>query len=436
MRVVERQLELAVTFFGNKKPYQKLFQQFKQKYESLGRIGGNVSIQQFSMEELEVIGGFFGLPAQALKKRGMISLLQFEKQLKETRFDGIQLKQLLDAYFGEVILSNREKEQIRKEKLAQTLQKFKKRFPQLNFWFAFLKEHPQEGRWIVRFAEENKEKFAKYVAILSKAVQSLPEKAQRLPFFSHQITGQPHSFDVNRDLGKMFLHVLSTLRFVQGKYDHFFVPTDTETINELLIYYKLYRDDLLNFVTIANLYGETEFGKDKVWKAAVKQQSVQIVPLREMMRQVRVYPAVGKKVWIVENSGVFSTLLDYTLHAPLVCTNGQFTLAVYQLLDLLVKENCTLYYAGDFDPEGLRMAERLVHRYPNHLKLWRMDIKTYQESEPSKPISDERLEQLNGLKHGELIKVGDEMKRIKSAGYQEAIIQWLIHDIQNNCKIK
>src|SRR5690625_2750831 len=129
-----------------------------------------------------------------------------------------------------------------------------------------------------------------------------------------------------------------------------------------------------------------------------------------------------KKVWIVENSGVFSTLLDYVPTAPIICTNGQFTLATYMLLDLLANVDCTMYYAGDFDPEGLGMAARLVDRYPNHIKLWRMDQDSYEKSNPTQKLTEERLEKLKGITNVELKEVVDLMWEMKKAGYQEALI--------------
>ncbi|NWO15234.1 MULTISPECIES: DUF2399 domain-containing protein [Virgibacillus] len=32
-------------------------------------------------------------------------------------------------------------------------------------------------------------------------------------------------------------------------------------------------------------------------------------------------------------------------------------------------KDCIIYYASDFDPEGVGMAERLLHRYAPQLRL-------------------------------------------------------------------
>lgn len=46
------------------------------------------------------------------------------------------------------------------------------------------------------------------------------------------------------------------------------------------------------------------------------------MPLRELLKIDKVVPAEGSQVYIVENSGVFSSLLDIVPNAPLACTHG------------------------------------------------------------------------------------------------------------------
>src|SRR5699024_1251700 len=111
-------------------------------------------------------------------------------------------------------------------------------------------------------------------------------------------------------------------------------------------------------------------------------------------------------------------------------TNGQFTLATLRLLDLLAENGCTLYYASDFDPEGLGMAERLLIRYPKSVRLWRMDDASYEQSEPTYPLSEDRLEKLSKITEEELVSVAEKMHRIGKAGYQEALVKQMYLDIK------
>src|SRR5690625_6238177 len=83
---------------------------------------------------------------------------------------------------------------------------------ELKFWFDFLLDIRGEGRWIIGLVEKDPAYFERLVGSLSQAILTLPVKAERLPMFSQRITGDPHAFDLDEDLGKMFLHVLTVDR--------------------------------------------------------------------------------------------------------------------------------------------------------------------------------------------------------------------------------
>lgn len=128
----------------------------------------------------------------------------------------------------------------------------------LSKWFDYLLNINGEGRWIIRLAENNPVYFCELTENLATALIKLPSKAERLPMFSQRITGNPYAFDLHDDLGKVFLHVLSVENMKKETDVVLVVPTDTEGINELLNTYHIYRDDLLNFVTVAGFYAETD----------------------------------------------------------------------------------------------------------------------------------------------------------------------------------
>ncbi|WP_077301394.1 TIGR02679 family protein [Virgibacillus pantothenticus] len=421
-------LKEATLFFKSEQAYDKLFKQFRKKYESLGRIGGTISVQLFSERELEVIASFYGTTKETLMKKGTIHVAQFASQLQETKYYGIELKQLLDYYFGEEIISKKQRKEIAQHRLESHLQQLATSYPLLFDWLLYVLSTPSDMRWVVRLAEKDVTYFDQLVGKLAKAREHLPTKPERLPMFSQRITADPHAFDINTDLGKLFIDVLA---FYHPEWSKHEVPQTTESINELLRVHHIYRDDLLNFVTCSGLLAETmEDVLHPVWSAAVKMNTVQNVPLRELFVINRIFPAIGSHVWVVENSGVCSALLDELPNTPIVSTNGQFKLAAWIVLDLLAKEGCTIYYASDFDPEGLGMAERLLHRYPQHVRVWQMSIRAYKKSNPVKSIDEERLKKLERIEHPDLLTLAQEIKRTKKVGYQEALVKDMLHDIQ------
>jgi len=100
-----------------------------------------------------------------------------------------------------------------------------------------------------------------------------------------------------------------------------------------------------------------------------------------------------------------------------------------KLLDLLASSGAKLYYSGDFDPEGLAMAERLQERYGQAVTLWRFSVEDYRAANPVVDLTPERLAKLASVTSTPLQPLKEEMAETKKAGYQEAIIGRLTEDI-------
>ncbi|WP_082194182.1 DUF2399 domain-containing protein [Bhargavaea cecembensis] len=96
---------------------------------------------------------------------------------------------------------------------------------------------------------------------------------------------------------------------------------------------------------------------------------------------------------------------------------------------MLARQDVAFHYSGDFDPEGLQMAQRLLHRYPGQAKLWRMDRDSYRAA-----ISDEditpRLAKLDGLEDPALTDLAAELRQVGKAGYQEGLLGSLAGDME------
>lgn len=416
---MKRPVDEAVQYFKASAGFSRLFEQFRKKYASLGKVGGSVSIQSFKQAELEAIARFFGEDVSTIRLKKTVTMRAFEKKLQTTKFEGVTLVELLETYFGESLVTKQEAlAQMEKER-AERFRELALMYPSLTFWFTYLERRTADTYWVNRIVETDN--FHLFCAQLTQALEGLPLDYERLPMFGQRILGNPHAFDRTTDLGRLWIHVLHIKRGQGGP-----PPNDTERVNELLLEFKLLRDDITNFVTCANLVAEQDDTRHPMWRGAMETYSVLNVPMRELLRVNRVRPNRGDTVWIVENSGVFSSLLDDVSDTPLVCTHGQFKLASYRLLDMLVASGCRLKYAGDFDPEGLQMAARLKERYGDKLDYWCMDLESYVASDPSFDLSEERLVKLDRMTDPELQNVVDEMRQVKRAGYQEALVEKMV----------
>lgn len=409
MRLLNR-LDEAVQFFRGERSFHRLFCEMKKKYESLGRIGGTISVASFSMEEKEAIASFFG------KEMSRVSLAAFEQQLANTRFAGISLVELLSRYFGEPLVTKKEQQREAEQEKEAYFARLLHTYRAQRDWLMEI-----EKQRVVQLAyQQNPKALEVAISAVCRALEQLPSTYVRLPMFAQKVANDPHAFDLHTLAGKLLLSALQF--YADTEYD----LSSVEDVNELLQSYRLLREDVLNFVTCAGVIAEIENGRHPVFAAACETNTALNVPLREVMPLTRAYPSFGTTVFVVENAGVFSTLLD--ANVPLISTNGQLNLATIWLLDLLVKEGVALYYSGDFDPEGLKMAQRLVERYGSSVRLWHYDRLDYLATKPTVPLPDERLAKLQSVTLHDLQPVKQEMLRLKKAGYQEALVETLRRD--------
>ncbi|TCP29991.1 uncharacterized protein (TIGR02679 family) [Scopulibacillus darangshiensis] len=423
-------MQEAVHYFRSEPGFSRLLALFKRKYQSLGRVGGTVTLSRFSEKELLAIADFFGRDAADLGANPIVSLKNFEQRLQKTRFEGLTLHNVLEAFFKEKVISNKERQAQKQDALKQFFITTADQNPVLRDWVSHVLDKSPDTRFVYTLAEQNRHLLKEMIGHVAKALDGLPAngKTERLPFFAQRITGDPHAFDVQTEQGKLLLHAIAVYKAIEEE-EPVQMPAGSEGINDILQSVGILRDDLHNFVTCTGLLADTAEGIHPVWQEAARTQTVWHVPVRELTKTENIYPYHGRDVWIVENSGVCSTILDACPAAVMVCTHGQFKLATWLLLDRLVQNDVTLHYSGDFDPEGLGMAQRLVDRYPGHIHLWHMDLTSYMDAGPNKYIEKARLEKLNRITQPVLLQTAERMKLLKKASYQEALIKRLIGDM-------
>ena len=135
------------------------------------------------------------------------------------------------------------------------------------------------------------------------------------------------------------------------------------------------------------------------------------------------------RLYMVENPSIYAVLCNHWREKQaIVCVAGQPNLSVYELLDRL-SPGTEIWYAGDFDPEGLQIAERLADYYNGVFNYWRMSAEDYSKSCPAKPLNDERLKKLEKIKDPRLSETVDAILSKKAAGYQEKLLHDYIKDM-------
>jgi len=436
-------LKEALQYFRQSPALERLLELFREKYYSLGRVGGKVRLDGLGDEERESLGGLLGREI-GQHDEVYVSAQEMEKALGQTRFASISLQDLVFAFAGGAVLSSREeKERYKAEKdrfFGELIQECD--FMEGRTWLEHIRQKGIGNRSVKQAYDRDRDRLRRQLIQVLQALREVPCSYERLPVFAARITGDPHGFDLDAETGKLLLSALQYLSRNREEKTYSWELSYAEK-GELLASFGIIRDDILNFVPCTGLLAY-ENNEEKTpllaWKYACTEQVVLNVPLREITRLGSVEPALqsasspGEKVvFVVENAGVFSAILDQFAgcsHPPLVCTYGQFNLAALMLLDLLIQGGCRIFYSGDFDPEGLQMAQQLLRRYGDSAVPWRYAPGDYRNSSPPKPLSPGALKKLQSVTEANLLLVKKEIIAMGKAGYQEQIIPALVEDIK------
>ena len=140
-----------------------------------------------------------------------------------------------------------------------------------------------------------------------------------------------------------------------------------------------------------------------------------------------------KKVYIVENQMVFSHMCAelQSEGVALMCTSGQIKTASVMVIDLLCEAGCEIFYAGDFDPEGVTIADRIIRRNPRLIRPWRMSAEDYYLAISNERIDETRMLKLVNVQDMRLFEICDAIREQKRAGYQEQLVAAMLEDIKS-----
>lgn len=421
----EEMLRQACRYFSQP-GFERLWDGLRERYVALGRVGGTVTLRTLRPQERDTLEGFLQKDCHH-QKSITISVEKIEKALKKTRFSQISLEELFHAMFPEGLVSKKEQTQQRREQTEEHFQLMLQQAQKsvAGNWFQEVLEEKKGAYQLLKQDELRSWEWTKEnLPILFRALNNLPcreKKRLRLPVFASQVSGNPHFFDEGT---RMFRYLLYGICGVcKIPYPN---RQDAESRAELLYQAGILKDDISNTVTAIGLLAHYENGAlhpgiHGFWQAG---EMLQLNLFH--LGQLGCVESVHNRVYVVENPSIFQKLVEETHGSEtIVCSNGQLRLAVLVLLDFLTESGSTLFYSGDFDPEGLVIAQKLKNRYGTKLEFWHYEIADYEQAKSSEEISETRLKQLVHLQEPALQVIGKRMKEERLAGYQENILERL-----------
>lgn len=420
----------CMDYFREHSVFDRMFRGFREKYASYGSFSGTVILKNLSEEDLEVLEGFFQKSFHG-KKSVSVSAARFEKALKESRFGGFLPKEVLELYFREEMTGKKEQQ---KEEETQWSQVFEEAGRQCigtvaEQWLKELRQGKSEICFYLRkrYREAGKsmEELKKLLGLGIRVMNGFPYRENNLEYlavFSARMTGNPHAFDDGERDGQ-FLRLLiqwdTAYRGIRIKSTDIFPALQKQ---KSYLAAGILRDDISNYVLISGI---------RAWKSQerihegmegfyLEREPVQ-VPLSVVAGWERVECPDGE-ICIVENPSVFAMLCGkWAGKKACMCMNGQPRLSAVLLLDLLAKAGIKVYYAGDFDPEGLLIAQKVKHYYQGEAAYWKMSVWEYEKSKSAEIISAKRMKMLERIEDEELLDTVAAMRESGLAGYQENI---------------
>lgn len=418
--------EEAIRYFAGKPVMVICIKQIHKKYESFGRFTGTISKSLFKKVDAEPLLMFMGIAQWEWEKSKSIKISDFKRNYEESKFEPIPFELVVESISGRQLRTKQELADDAEAEYAAFLAEIDGIDPLFREVFGRNCNAVYSG-WFL------KEPAACLAAFrnVAEALHNLPQEYTKLPVFAHRITGNPHSFDSNGLTGQLLFMMLyhqyaeaDSAQAMNG------LLSKAELENEIYGLFKIIKDDIMNFTAVNGLVAFRGEEPVAMWQNACLDRIPWNVPVRQLLGISRIRPGKGKQIFLIENSGVYSILLDAFPDCPMVCTNGQFRYAVWLLLERIPDDGITLYYSSDFDPEGLLMADTLKRRYGEKLQLIGMTNDHYLASKPAAEIDEKRIQKLKRIQSGELRGLADLMAEKKVAGYQEGILEELLDEIR------
>ena len=483
----ERLKKECLQYFRQRPVFGRLLRGFREKYRSYGKFAGTVILKNLKETERDDLEGFL-LRNYHGKKSASVSAERFERALEESRFAGISGKDVLELYFQEPVQGKKEQRQQEEQQWENLLSRVKSENAQAGLSMQWISEMQMQGGAAEEFSVYLKKRYResgkgfveaeRLLRLGMRILDALPagKMAARasdsrnrerkientaegkgiryLAVFAAEITGNPHAFDDGTKDGK-YLELLVRWyvrhRKPESESSGLENRADTDDIagetggaeradkedREFPAYRKqrlylragILRDDVSNYALAAGVRAEDREGKLHAGMEGFFEEGEPVqIPLSVIAEWKSAF-CPGKRVYIVENPSVYAVLCGkWNRRCGLMCMNGQPRFSSLLLLDLLAESGTEVWYAGDIDPEGLLIAQRLKRYYRGKFHLWHMAAEDYKICISGEELSQRRMRMLDRVDEPELRETAELVKQKGKAGYQENMLN--CYDIQ------
>ena len=407
--------EACAAYFKGNPAYRRCFLEFEKKWNSYGRAKGIITLKHTSEEERRAIGGILGKTFYEDAIR--FPFAEFEKGLQCTKFAPVNFEEVLEAYFARKMITTQKMRMEEERSRAEFFETVEGCLTEcagpdsvVVFWLREMYSKKKFGyQTVIREYGRDRERTEKLLKTVGRALillEDIRETEEEYPLavFSAEISGNPHYFD-------------------QG-------TENAHRWRELLLSNGIVPDNISSIVHIYGLRLQIDSDWHLAYDAFCRRQEPCAVTMENLQELTAVQPT-GDKVYIVENEMVFSYLLKHLeqKNVTLLCTSGQLRSAAVKLIPFLLNSGAEIYYSGDIDPDGIRIADRLWRKYGDRIHVWRMSKEDYTKSLSEEEIGNISMKKLEAVENPILRETAGEVRKKKKAGYQENILTDLLEDM-------
>ncbi|WP_328393645.1 TIGR02679 family protein [Nocardia sp. NBC_00416] len=203
-----------------------------------------------------------------------------------------------------------------------------------------------------------------------RVLRAIPATGSPLPVFAESTVGDPHALDEGNRLQTMIVRALTIL------YDRE-LPTGAAELRQLWACAGISDDELSSTVLLAGVPVHGATGPvPEILRTCARTGTAAVLTLQQLRRTPR-WPAAAERVFVVENPSILAMALQRfgDRCPPMICISGWPSSAAVELLRQAADAGAGLWYHGDFDGDGLRIAANLVARLG--ARPWRMSSADY-----------------------------------------------------------
>lgn len=422
-------------YFKSQQAYHRCFEEFRKKWRSYGKVAGRITLKQTSEDERRAVGGIVG--KVFYEETIQFSFLEFEQGLQKTRFAPVDMKAVLEEYFRERLITTqgrqREEQERRKkflDRICGYLEENAGREAVTFLWMREMISGKKYGYQLLmrEYAKDEKqaELLARNVGNASLKLEELTDSGDECPLavLAAEITENPHYFDRGTTAGQLFVHAICYCKKME-------LPQNAHQWRNLLMQAFIVPDNISSMVHAYGLRLLTKAGWHLSYDTFCSRREPYVITM-ENMKGIIGAQAVGGKAYVVENEMVFSYLI-HNLNGSddtLLCTSGQPRSVAQVLIPYILDSGAEVYYNGDIDPDGIRIADRLWKKFGDRIHIWRMSPEDYEISLSKEKIGDMGRTKLENISHPVLKETAERMREKGVAGYQENMLRELLQDME------